>query len=143
MDRGLLGDSVTPQIAAGVFRVRSYALDVVPHASHERNGRSWPSWSNDPAVIRPGSVDLLLSQAVMEHVDDLPGTHRAVHDWLKLGGYMSHTIDYRPHGTASGWNGHWAHSDFSWKLVRGRLPYLLNRSTGSRTRPACGCRLTG
>lgn len=86
---------------------------------------------NDPAVIRPGSVDLVLSQAVMEHVDDLPGTYRALHAWLKPGGYMSHTIDYRSHGTASGWNGHWGHSDFSWKLVRGRLPYLLNRQPHS------------
>ena len=26
------------------------------------------------------------------------------------------------------WNGHWACSDFVWKLVRGRRPYLLNRA---------------
>jgi hypothetical protein len=86
---------------------------------------------NDPSAIRPGSVDVVLSQAVMEHVDDLEGTYRALQLWLKPGGYMSHTIDFRCHGTAAQWNGHWACSDLGWKLVRGRLPYLLNRQPHS------------
>lgn len=40
---------------------------------------------------------------------------------------MSHQIDFRCHGTAVAWNGHWAHSDFAWKLLRGRQVYFINR----------------
>lgn len=90
---------------------------------------------NDAAVIQPGSVDLIFSQAVLEHVDDLAGAYAAMRCWLKPGGWISHQIDFRSHGTAHQWNGHWCYSDFTWKLVRGRRPYLLNRqprSTHSR-----------
>jgi len=40
---------------------------------------------------------------------------------------MSHTIDYRSHGYARSWNGHWAIPMSLWKIVRGRRPYLINR----------------
>jgi hypothetical protein len=45
---------------------------------------------------------------------------------------MSHTIDFQCHQTASVWNGHWTYSDFVWKLIRGRRPYLINRLPHSR-----------
>jgi hypothetical protein len=51
---------------------------------------------------------------------------------LKPNGYMSHQIDFGSHGTADEWNGHWAYSDFTWKLLKGRRPYLLNREPYSR-----------
>jgi hypothetical protein len=47
--------------------------------------------------------------------------------WLSRQGYMSHQIDLSSHGTADEWNGHWAYSDYVWKIIRGRRPYLLNR----------------
>ena len=84
-------------------------------------------WS-DPASIPAGSVDLIFSQAVLEHVDDLPGAYRCMRLWLRPGGYASHTIDFRSHGTSDAWNGHWACSDFVWKMIRGRRPYLINRA---------------
>ena len=74
------------------------------------------------------SVDMVFSQAVLEHVDDLEATYRAIHRWLKRGGYMSHQIDFRCHGTAAVWNGHWAYSDFAWRVARGRRLFLLNRA---------------
>jgi hypothetical protein len=40
---------------------------------------------------------------------------------------MSHQIDFRCHGKADTWNGHWAYSDTAWKIIVGRRPYLLNR----------------
>ncbi len=40
---------------------------------------------------------------------------------------MSHSIDYKSHGSADEWNGHWAYSDFIWKLIKGKRPYLINR----------------
>lgn len=84
-------------------------------------------WTDD-AVIGRGSVDMIYSQAVMEHVDDLPGAYRAMNHWLKPAGYVSHCVDFKSHGLARGWNGHWAYSDFTWKLIRGRWPYLINRA---------------
>lgn len=81
----------------------------------------------DPKVIKEESIDMIYSQAVLEHVDDLAYTYEVVYRWLKLGGFMSHEIDFRCHGTAKEWNGHWAYSDFVWRLVKGKRQYLLNR----------------
>jgi hypothetical protein len=78
-------------------------------------------------VLEADSVDMVYSQAVLEHVDDLPGTYSSLIAWLKPGGFMSHQVDFRCHGTASSWNGHWARSEFAWKLLRGRQTYLINR----------------
>jgi len=83
-------------------------------------------WLDDRAIER-GSIDLLVSQAVLEHIDDLPRTYRAMRLWLKPGGFISHDVDFRAHSTARFWNGHWKYSDFVWKLIRGRRSYLLNR----------------
>jgi hypothetical protein len=70
---------------------------------------------------------MVFSQAVMEHVQDIAGTYAALNRWLRPGGFMSHTIDFRCHGTTERWNGHWTVSDFVWKFVQGGRPYLLNR----------------
>lgn len=81
----------------------------------------------DYGIIEPEAADLIYSQAVMEHIDDLPHAYRAMHRWLKPAGYVSHSIDFRSHRLARGWNGHLAYSDFTWRLIRGRRPYLVNR----------------
>lgn len=81
----------------------------------------------DSGAIEEGSVDMIFSQAVLEHVDDLINAYEAMSLWLKPGGFMSHQIDFRSHGTAEKWNGHWTYSDPIWKLIRGKRPYLLNR----------------
>ena len=73
-------------------------------------------------------ADMVLSQAVLEHVDELAHAYRKMYDLLKPGGVMSHVIDFRCHGSARDWNGHWTYSDLTWKLVRGRRPYFLNRA---------------
>ena len=78
-------------------------------------------------VIKPHSIDLVYSQAVLEHVDDLERTYRALFQWLKPSDYMSHTIDFRSHGTAAEWNGHWSYSELQWKVIHGRRTWLLNR----------------
>ncbi len=78
-------------------------------------------------VLTPESVDMIYSQAVLEHVDDLKKTYSAMNSWLKPTGHMSHTIDFKCHRYADEWNGHWTHSDVIWKLMRGRRPYWINR----------------
>lgn len=82
-------------------------------------------------VLEADAVDMIYSQAVLEHVDDLESTYKAMYSWLKPAGYMSHAIDFKCHGTADEWNGHWAYSDPVWKLIRGKRPYLLNREPHS------------
>ena len=81
----------------------------------------------DSHVVQRGSVDMVLSQAVLEHIDNLDLTYRTIFEWLKGGGFMSHQIHFGSHGTARQWNGHWAYSDLTWKLIRGRRPFLINR----------------
>lgn len=90
----------------------------------------------EAARIRPGTVDWIFSQAVMEHVDDLDATYRACRAWLAPGGVMSHQIDFKSHGTAEAWNGHWAYSDVAWRMVRGARLYLVNRQPHSAHRKA-------
>jgi len=81
----------------------------------------------DESVIEADGLDLVFSQAVMEHVDDLPGTYRAIRKSLRVGGLLSHQIDFRSHRMVREWNGHWSCSELLWKLIRGRRRYLLNR----------------
>ena len=86
---------------------------------------------NDPAVIRRGTIDMIFSQAVLEHVDDLAPTYRALAAWLKPGGFGSHEVSFYSHQLTREWNGHWTIPDPVWKLIRGRRPYLLNREPAS------------
>jgi hypothetical protein len=80
-----------------------------------------------PKTIKEDSVDWIFSQAVFEHVDDLDHTYDVLHRWLRPGGFMSHQIDFKSHGTAQAWNGHWAYSDLQWKVIRGKRRWLINR----------------
>ena len=74
---------------------------------------------------------MVVSQAVLERVVDLRGTYETLRGWLKPGGVMSHQIDFKAHGTATSWDGHWAYSGFIWKLYVGGRPYLPNRQPQS------------
>jgi Methyltransferase domain len=85
----------------------------------------------DPAVIQRGTIDMVYSQAVLEHVDDLKTTYAALAAWLKPGGVASHQIGFVSHRITPEWNGHWTIADPVWKLIRGRRPYLLNREPAS------------
>ncbi len=74
-----------------------------------------------------GSVDLLLSQAVLESVPALSSAYRTMYTWLKPGGFMSHQLDFGDPRTTTQWNGNWSHSDFLWTCLRGRRAYWGNR----------------
>ncbi len=85
----------------------------------------------DPAVIDAGSVDMIVSQAVLEYPPDLAATYAAMDQWLTPGGFVSHSIDFSAHGLTARWNGQWACSDSYWALLVGRRPYILNRAPHS------------
>jgi hypothetical protein len=82
---------------------------------------------DEVATIRPGTVDMVISQAVLEHVEDPNMTYAALGRWLCQGGIMSHSIDFQSHGLTDSWNGHWTLGDLTWQVVKGDRPYLLNR----------------
>ncbi len=81
----------------------------------------------DKAVLAPDSVDWIMTHSVLEHVDDLDETYRAMSRWLKSGGYTTHLIDFSSHLLTKNWNGHWSIDPTTWTLLRGRRPYLINR----------------
>ena len=87
---------------------------------------------NDPKIIENDSVDMVFSQAVLEHVKDLKHTYDAMYKWVKKGGCISNQIDFESHGLSDEWNGHWSFSDLTWKLIKGNRPYLINREPLSK-----------
>ena len=114
-------------LSARTERVRHALSTGVKHSTLVTYQAPWTSL-NDIAL---GSLDLIFSQAVLEHVDNLEKTYQAMFAWLKPGGYASHVIDFSAHGLSPFWNGHWAYSDLQWRFVRGRREFLLNRLPSS------------
>ncbi len=97
-----------------------------------------------PDAIEDGTVDLILSQTVLEFPPDLPALYAAMCRWLKPGGVMGHEIDFKSIGATVQWNGHWACSDFLWRLVAGRRRHRINRephSTHIAILRKAGCRI--
>jgi SAM-dependent methyltransferase len=123
--------------SAGIDRV--YAIKEALRSISQGGGESvikyFAPWM-DTTEIEAGSIDYLFSQAVMEHVDDLALSYATMYKLLRPGAVMSHQIDFRSHGTADAWNGHWSYSDLKWKLIRGAREYLINRQTISAHRAA-------
>jgi Methyltransferase domain len=85
----------------------------------------------DPRVIEEASVDLVVSQSVLEHVVDLPATYKALYQWVKPGGWMSHQIDFASHRLSNRWNGHRTCSDRLWEITLGKRPFMINRQPAS------------
>jgi len=118
-----LGETLDPARVAAIERA---LLGVKESRGGPIEIRYQAPW-NATESIHEDSVDLIFSQAVLEHIDDLEGTYRAMHRWLRPDGLLSHQIDLRAHYLDRRWNAHWSYSDFTWKVIRGRRPYLLNR----------------
>jgi len=83
-------------------------------------------WSGE-RDIESGTVDVVISHAVLEHVVDLDKTYGSIYAWLKPGGMMSHQIDFTSHGLSQEWNGYRSFSEIMWKLMVGKQTYLINR----------------
>ena len=87
-------------------------------------------WQECWARASPG-VDFVISQAALEHVEDIEAVHRTLASGLKVGGIVSHVIDFKSHDMTATWDGHLQYGDLTWKIVKGRRPYLLNRRSPS------------
>jgi SAM-dependent methyltransferase len=83
----------------------------------------WTSFADVPS----GSLDLVFSQATLEYCVSLEEAYGAIAKWLKPGGYCSHTINFGATYLSPFWNGHWAYSDWQWRLARGRREVFPNR----------------
>jgi len=83
-------------------------------------------WQECWARASPG-VALVISQAALEHVEDIEGVHRSLAAGLRIGGLVSHVIDFKSHDMTANWDGHLQYGNLTWRLVKGRRPYLLNR----------------
>lgn len=127
---GDIFDDARLQFALDGSRLEKIRSSIVDMQRGDSMIRYKVPWFN-ASVLEPDSVDLIFSQAVLEHVDDLDATYNAMYQWLKPSGFMSHVIDFKCHGMSKDWNGHWACSDLLWKCIRGKRPYLLNRAPHS------------
>ena len=112
-------------------RIQSLRNELLDMKKQKKSIQYMCPW-NDPKIIENDSVDLVFSQAVLEHVEDLNHTYAAMYKWVKKGGYISNAIDFESHGLSSEWNGHWSFSDLTWKLIKGNRPYLINREPLSK-----------
>ena len=78
-------------------------------------------------VVPEEKADIIMSESVLEHVDDLEATYAFFARALDASGIMVHLIDYSCHNLADEWNGHWACSPALWAVVRGKRYFLINR----------------
>ena len=74
-----------------------------------------------------GSIDLVISHAVLEYVSDLRELYASCRQWLRPGGMMSHQIDFGAHALAKCWNGHLSYPEWLWRLIVGRRQMALSR----------------
>jgi hypothetical protein len=81
----------------------------------------------DAKVIKANSVDMVVAQAVMEHVDDTESTYSNLFNWLDNGGIFSQDIDFKSHNTTWTWNGYYAVPDWLWRIIRGKREWGINR----------------
>lgn len=79
------------------------------------------------SLIQQESVDLIFSQAALEHVMHLEKTYSTMYVWLKPQGLISHQIDLKAHETSTQWYGHRTFSDALWWLIMKGRSYPINR----------------
>lgn len=111
-----------------LLRIRNsiIALDK-PDATSSVDMVTYKAPWNNTIVNDIEPVDMIISQAVLQHIDDLTTTYELMYKWLKPSGFMSHAIDFKCMGSSDNWYGHWTYSDIEWKIIRGRKKYFINR----------------
>lgn len=135
-DRSFPGHILTDQILDRALRPER--IQKIREQISSAAEPSKPSDKNGPIIdyivpwhekqnIRPDSTDLIISQSVLEHVVDIDEAIEACKLWARSGSWMSHQVDFTSHGHTTEWNGHWAISDFLWRLIVGRRQFFINR----------------
>jgi hypothetical protein len=129
LTEGLLSDSLSRE-----------RLDAIRHAVRNPGVncdgicfRYVVPWT-EASLIKPNSVDYLLSHSVLEHVSDLRSCYSSMNRWLKKGGFCSHQIDFSSHGLSKTWNGYRGYSELLWRAMLGKRHFLINREPPSRHR---------
>jgi len=85
-------------------------------------------WDSDTALAQHAkTIDMVMSFAALEHVDDVPRTYYGIDVLLKDDGVIASSIDYKCHDTAGLRNGQYWYTDLEWKIVRGKSAFLINR----------------
>lgn len=112
-------------------RIEAIRRAVTHPSAHDSITARYKAPWFDPRVIEEGSVDLVVSQSVLEHVVDLPVTYKALYQWVKPGGWMSHQIDFKSHGLSNRWNGYRTCSERLWEITLGKRPFMINRQPAS------------
>jgi SAM-dependent methyltransferase len=78
-------------------------------------------------ALPTGLADVVIAQAVMEHVMAPREVYAAIRRLLRPGGLFSFTIDFTAHGLTRAWNGHLAYAPSVWRVVRGTRRWTVNR----------------
>ncbi len=84
------------------------------------------SWMDEKAAPS-GELDLIFSQAAMEHVADIRLAYRLMHRMLRKGGLISHQVDFRAHEMSADWDGHFYIGPRTWQLLAHGRKYPMNR----------------
>jgi len=93
----------------------------------QNNDRNLVSFFKDFGDLEAESVDIIISNAVLEHIIDLENYYRKMFEILKPNGFCSHVIDYGAHEFSKNWYEHLYLSDWAWSfLMHGRM-YPINR----------------
>lgn len=132
---------IQPRIASNSFPENLVDVNYLNHSKLEKIKENLEKgtgdfiqyivpWNGDNE-LEEETVDLVLSQAVMEHVIDLDKSYKAMYKFLKKEGYISHQIDYKAHETHKVWNGHWIYNDLLWKIIMHGRSYPINRKPHS------------
>lgn len=83
----------------------------------------WTKGSNNNI----NNIDLIYSQAVMEHIVDIDFAYSEMYKWLKPGGIISHQVDFKAHEVTKAWNGHWFISRHVWNFLAHGRKYPISR----------------
>jgi SAM-dependent methyltransferase len=79
------------------------------------------------ATLPGDAADLVIAQAVLEHVLEPAPVYAALRRLLRPGGMLSFTVDGTAHGLTRRWNGHLAYPPALWRVVRGARRWTVNR----------------
>jgi SAM-dependent methyltransferase len=111
------------------FDMRRKVISQALRSVNQSNGKiqyivPWYSQTYDQL---DGKLDLIISQAVMEHIESVEEAYKLMYRWLRKGGVISHQIDFKAHEMTKEWNGHWFINDFTWRFLMHGRKYPMNR----------------